>query len=354
MNSFFLKDDINEVLKQTEDLFTQFSDKHILLTGGRGFLGRYFTEIFLKYNELLNIPLRLTVIDNLIVSGALGKDIPKIDNFEFINQDASQPYTIDKKVDFIIHAAGIASPFYYRAMPLETLDVAIKGTRNALDLAVLHSAKVLFFSSSEIYGDPDPKSIPISESYRGNVSTLGPRSCYDESKRIGETLCYIYNQHKKVDVNIVRPFNVYGPGMQQDDYRILPNFANQIANDEKLKIYGSGKQTRTYCYITDAMNGFLRIILKGISGRAYNIGNPKPEISVLGLFEVVSSVVNKKIESCKVSYPSSYPTDEPQRRCPDIDKAKKDLGYIPKISLEDGLKKFFIWSNRNYLKGNLE
>ena len=102
------------------------------------------------------------------------------------------------------------------------------------------------------------------------------------------------------------------------------------------------------------MNGFLRIILKGISGRAYNIGNPKPEISVLGLFEVVSSVVNKKIESCKVSYPSSYPTDEPQRRCPDIDKAKKDLGYIPKISLEDGLKKFFIWSNRNYLKGNLE
>ena len=138
------------------------------------------------------------------------------------------------------------------------------------------NSKFIFFSSSEIYGDPDPKKIPIQESYRGNVSTLGPRACYDESKRLGETLCYIYKQYFGVHTNIIRPFNIYGPGMQEADYRVMPNFASNIKAKKNLKLYGSASQTRTFCYITDAMSGFLKVIMNGVSGEPYNIGNQSP------------------------------------------------------------------------------
>ena len=269
------------------------------------------------------------------------KNLPSPKNLKFINTDASIKYTFDERIDFIIHAAGIASPFYYRAMPLETLDVAINGTRNALDLAREHDSKVIFFSSSEIYGDPDSQFVPTPESYRGNVNTLGPRACYDESKRIGETLCYIYNKTFKVNVNIIRPFNIFGPGMQQKDYRILPNFADKILKNQSLNVYGSGKQTRTYCYINDALEGFLRVMLFGISGEVYNIGRNEPEVSVVELCKIISKILDKQVSLDHVDYPESYPTDEPQRRCPEISKAKKDLGYIPRVDLNVGFKKIF-------------
>ena len=344
---FYLNSDINKILNESKDILNFYSGKKILITGGRGFLGRYFTEVFYRLNTFIEKPVDLIVLDNLITGEKLNSQ-NQYKNFEFLIKDACEPFDFKEHIDLIIHAAGIASPYYYRKKPIETLDVAIKGTRNSLDLAKKHNSKVIFFSSSEIYGDPDPKQIPIKENYRGNISSMGPRACYDESKRIGETLCYIYNNSFDVHTNIIRPFNVYGPGMNQKDYRVLPNFISNIVNNKDLNIYGTGKQTRTYCYISDAIEGFLRIIAKGVSGEAYNIGNNKPEISVIELVSLLQKIHQKKFYSKKINYPDSYPEDEPQRRCPDIAKAKKDLNYFPKVNLEDGLRNYLKWAKNNY------
>ena len=350
MSNFFLEDDIKDILDRTQKLSNKLAGKHIVLTGGRGFLGKYLTEYFLRLNKKLKKPLFLTVLDNLTIDGNINQKIPNDRYFKFLNKDVSHPFKIKKKVDFFIHAAGIASPFYYRKKPLETLDVTINGIRSILEMAKENSAKVVFFSSSEIYGDPDDKNVPMKETYRGNVSTSGPRACYDESKRLGETLCYIYNQYFNVHTNIIRPFNVYGPGMNQYDYRILPNFGNKIKNKEILSIYGTGKQTRTYCYINDAIVGFLKVIVLGKNGETYNIGNSNPEISALELFKKIDKIVDDKIKFKIIQYPKSYPTDEPQRRCPDISKSIIHLGFKPTISLDEGLNKFFKWSQLNYVK----
>ena len=349
MSNFLLKSDIKQIVENLRDISNNLSGKRILLTGGRGFLGRYFMEIFNEINvNVLDEKLNLIVLDNLITSGREGSDIPYYENIEFINHNVIHEFNYDKKIDFIIHAAGIASPYYYRAYPLETLGVAIDGTRNMLKLAELNSAKLIFFSSSEIYGDPDIKNIPTKESYRGNVSCSGPRACYDESKRVGETLCNIYHNIKGVHTNTIRPFNVFGPGMQETDYRVLPNFASRIKGNIPLEIYGTGNQTRTFCYVTDAMEGFIRVILKGVSGEAYNIGNPDPEISVVELIRKIESILGKDIKYNIVDYPDSYPADEPNRRCPDIKKAKIQIKYKPKVQIDDGLKRFIKWSDKFY------
>ena len=190
-------------------------------------------------------------------------------------------------------------------------------------------ARFCFFSSSEIYGDPDPKHVPTPESYRGNVACQGPRACYDESKRLGETLCYVYHELHGVSTNTIRPFNVFGPGMQETDYRVLPNFANRIKGGRALNVYGTGRQTRTFCYVTDAMVGFLLTVLGGVPGEAYNIGNPEPEISMFDLVERIEGVLGHEVEKNLVEYPDSYPADEPNRRCPDIRKARLQLGFEP-------------------------
>ena len=217
-----------------------------------------------------------------------------------------------------------------------------------LELAVQNSARLSFFSSSEIYGDPDSKNIPTKESYKGNVSCTGPRACYDESKRVGETLCNIFHNLKGVCTNTIRPFNVFGPGMQETDYRVLPNFTSRIKGDIPLQIYGTGKQTRTFCYITDAMEGFIRVILNGVPGEAYNIGNPKPEISVIELIEKIEFILDKKVKYNIVDYPDSYPADEPNRRCPDILKAKRQIKFQPKVDINEGLRRYIKWTDSVY------
>jgi UDP-glucuronate decarboxylase len=207
---------------------------------------------------------------------------------------------------------------------------------------------MLFFSSSEIYGDPSPENVPTHESYRGNVSTLGPRACYDESKRLGETLCWIYQTYFGVHVCIARPFNVYGPGMMPKDYRVLPNFAAQIALSQPLKIYGNGNQTRTFCYVSDAIVGFMKILLETKTPDVFNVGNPSPEISMIDLANRIKNLLSKDIKIELIEYPESYPEDEPNRRCPDITKISQELGFNPKVDLEIGLEKFFQWSKDNY------
>jgi len=252
--------------------------------------------------------------------------------------------------DYIVHAAGIASPYYYRARPLETLDVAFLGTRSLLDLARANQAKFTFFSSSEVYGDPDPNRIPITESYRGNVATFGPRACYDEGKRVGETLAHIYHEYFGVHTNVIRPFNVFGPGMGELDYRVMPNFASAIVGRRPLRIYGDGRQTRTFCYITDAIIGFFLVMLRGVPGTPYNIGNPAPEVSMQELAELFRSL-DPTTRICQADYPDSYPADEPRRRVPDISKARMQLGFLPSVSLLDGVTRYLEWARSNY-KGN--
>ncbi len=353
MSDFLLKDDIRQIVENLRDISHEFSGKRILLTGGRGFLGRYFMEIFNELNErVLENKLNVVVLDNLITSGKEGSEIPNYKNIKFIKHNVIKKFSFDKKIDFIVHAAGIASPYYYRAYPLETLEVAIDGTKNMLELAELNSAKITFFSSSEIYGDPDIKNIPTKESYRGNVSCTGPRACYDESKRVGETLCHIFHNIRGVHTNTIRPFNVFGPGMQETDYRVLPNFTSRIKANIPLQIYGTGNQTRTFCYVTDAMEGFIRVILSGISGEAYNIGNPNPEISVIELIKKIELILGKEVNYNIVDYPDSYPADEPNRRCPDILKAKIQIKYEPKINIDEGLRRFINWSDKVY-KGKI-
>lgn len=326
------------------------SGKTVLITGARGFLGRYFIEIFKQLNsKYLASPVHVVAIDNLITSGKYAEQLIDDSNIRFIEHDVIKPFSFDKEVHYVIHAAGIASPQYYQKYPLETLDVAITGTKNMLQLAKQKNAKFTFFSSSEIYGNPDLKNIPTKEEYWGNVSSLGPRACYDESKRVGETLCYIFNQQFGVKTNIVRPFNFYGPGMQEKDYRVLPNFASRIKAKRPLKIYGRGDQTRTFCYITDALTGLLQVILRGTSNEVYNIGNPEPEISITHLAEMINKVLDYKIPYEVIDYPDDYPANEPNRRCPDIQKAQEHLGYNPQVRLEDGLKRFFSWTDSNYI-----
>ena len=343
---YVLKTDLTEIVSRLGEEAKQFAGKTVILTGGRGFLGRYFLNVFAALNaNVLEAPVRLIVLDNLITAGNYGSKSPGFDHMEFVVHDVIRPFSFDENVDYVIHAAGIASPFYYRAYPLETLGVAISGTQNMLDLAKKKGARFTFFSSSEIYGDPDPEHIPIAESYRGNVSCQGPRACYDESKRIGETLCYIYHTRDGIKTNTIRPFNVFGPGMQENDYRVLPNFASRIKAGLPLNLYGSGLQTRTFSYITDAMVGFFLVVLKGVSGEAYNIGTPKPEVSMIDLVKTLQTISKREVTYNLTEYPASYPADEPMRRCPDIQKARLQLNFNPVISLDDGLRRFLDWSN---------
>ena len=349
MSSVCLPEDVDAICEGVSDLWPELSGARILIAGGLGFLGHYFTSAFDRLNgKHLDKPCAVTVLDSLITAQKKGA-LPRGGNgLSYRQHNIIEPFETDERYDFIIHAAGIASPYYYRKYPLETLEVSTTGTKNLLELARDHGARILYFSSSEIYGDPDPNHVPTAESYRGNVSCLGPRACYDESKRLGETLCRVYHEQFGVRSRMVRPFNVYGPGMRRTDYRVLPNFAAHITDVLPLNVYGDGSQTRTYCYVSDAITGFLKVLVNGAPGEPYNIGNPKPEISVLQLVEEIESALNRKFEKHIVDYPDTYPADEPQRRCPDITKAHLQLGYEPQVALRDGLKLFFAWAEDAY------
>jgi len=342
-------EDVSEIVARLENATQQLGGKRILLAGGCGFLGRYFLEVFARLNAtVLTQPVSVVAMDNLITAANVPEVLANDPNLEFVEHNIIEPCKLDGRFDHIIHAAGIASPFYYRAHPLETLDVAITGTRNLLDLARNGHSHFVFFSSSEIYGDPDPAHVPTPESYCGHVSCVGPRACYDEGKRVGETLCHIYHDVHGVPTNVIRPFNIYGPGMKERDFRVLPNFASRIKGGQPLQVYGTGNQTRTYCYITDAMVGFMKVLLFGAPGETYNIGNTEPEVSVQELVVAMEQVLGRSIASSKIEHPDSYPADEPQRRCPNIRKANLQLQFQPQVSLNDGLGRFLNWTNQHY------
>src|SRR3989338_2259991 len=353
--SDIVQQDIQTIVRGIRKESKAFAGKTVLITGWDGFLGTYFVSVLDQLNKkILAKPCHVIVLDNYITSqkkNILGVSIGK--HVSLVQHDVRMPYIPKGRVDYIIHAAGIASPVFYMAHPLETIEVATKCTQHMLELArAKKPAGMLSFSSSEIYGDPHPDYIPTPETYRGHVSSIGPRSCYDESKRLGETLCMTYHKLHGVPINIVRPFNVYGPGMRPDDYRVLPQFITCALRGDQLPIHGNGMQTRTYCYITDAMLGFFKVLLSKHTGEVFNIGNEKPEINLIDLSNLVISLMGDHVSSKKIPYPSVYPADEPNRRCPDLSKARKQLTYRPGIDLKTGVARLLIWFKKTYGESN--
>jgi UDP-glucuronate decarboxylase len=328
----------------------RFRGKRILVTGAAGFLGFNFLHYFSHLNAdgSGSSPVHVVAADNYLRGRPrwiieLAATDP---NITLSPCDITQPWPGTQfDCDFIIHAASIASPTFYRKYPLETLDANVSGLRRMLELARKSQAEgILYFSSSEIYGDPPSHEIPTKESYRGNVACIGPRACYDESKRLGETLCYVYAQSHGVPVKIVRPFNNYGPGLRLSDGRVLPDFCRDVLSDRDIVLHSDGSPTRTFCYVSDALSGYLLALLSAFQGEPFNIGSDAPEISMRDLAEMLLRIgkSNRRVV-WKASQDADYLADNPARRCPDVAKARTMLGFNPTVSLETGLGRMLGW-----------
>ena len=349
MKSKIIEEDIKAIAEGIKDVAVALSGKTLLITGGAGFLGNYFIGVldFLNKN-VLGKPCMIISVDNFITG--LSYRIEEGNYFRAIKHNVKEPLKIDGNVDYIIHAAGIASPKFYREYKIETMEVATLGTKNMLELAKEKNVRsMLFFSSSEVYGDPDPSYVPTPETYNGNVSCIGPRANYDESKRLGETLCVVYFEAYSIPVKIVRPFNVYGPGMRLDDYRVIPNFAAYMLKGKPLPVYGAGNHTRTFCYISDAITGFFRVLLSSHNGEPFNVGNDDIELSIEELAKIMTELFSYKAGiDHRGGLNDAYSQADPKRRCPDLTKIRTKLNYKPKIGLKTGLARFMQWVKETY------
>ena len=357
-----LTEDLEVVCRDLDSELGKLAGKSLLITGGGGFLGYYLVQAALHWNRTRTSRgvISVTVYDNYFRGVPAWLEALRGDrNLTLVKQNMIEPLPKDMgHFDWIIHAAGIASPIYYRLHPLECIDANINGLRNLLDYAVAEAKAgravegFLFYSSSEIYGDPTPDAIPTPETYRGLVSCTGPRSCYDESKRLGETLCVVYANHHGVPVRMARPFNNYGPGLKITDGRVLPDFARNVLNNEDIVMLSDGSPKRTFCYATDAITGYYKILVRGHSGEAYNIGIEKPEISMATLANLVTDTARElfgykgKVVLGKAKQ-EDYLVDNPNRRCPIIAKAREHLGYAPKVLPEEGIYRSLVWYSHN-------
>jgi dTDP-glucose 4,6-dehydratase len=298
--------------------------KRALVTGGAGFLGSHLCD------ALLGEGYSVVAVDNLLTGRQANIEHLRNDSrFEFQNIDINRPFDCGP-VDYVFHFACPASPVDYTVHGIETLQVGSLGTFHALDVARKYSAKYLVSSTSECYGDPLEH--PQKETYWGHVNPIGPRSVYDEAKRFTEATTMAYHRYYKVDTRIVRIFNTYGPRMQLNDGRVVPNFMKQALRGEELTVYGDGSQTRSFCYVSDEVDGFIRLS-KSDEHLPVNIGNPS-EFTIL---ECAQKVLQATVSKSKIRN-EPLPQDDPKQRRPDITKAKTLLGWEPKIDLETGLK----------------
>ena len=353
--------DLNYICQHAGEELAAMSGKRLLVTGGAGFLGHYLVQATCHWNTLgKGKPISVTVFDNF--SRGTPDWLTKLqrDNaVTLVRHDMVKPLPADMgDFEFIVHAASIASPTYYRRDPIGTMDANINGLRNLLDrfhaqkLAGKEVGGFLFFSSSEIYGDPEEDHIPTPEDYRGRVSCTGPRACYDEAKRYGETLCVNFARQHGLPIKAARPFNNFGPGLKITDGRVIPDFARDVFAGRDIVMLSDGSPMRTFCYVADSVTGYIKVLVKGHPGEAYNIGIEKPEISMRDLAGKIAAISKDlfgyagKVVT-KASADGDYLIDNPNRRSPVIEKARKHLNFNPSITLEEGLRRSMIWYGGN-------
>ena len=354
--------DVADMLRRLAPELAEMAGSRLLLTGGAGFLGHAFVHLFVGWNRAHpDRAIDLVVADNF--ARGLPAWLAALDDephLRLLRHDITRLLPDDAgPFAYVIHAASIASPTFYRRFPLETMDANVQGLRLLLDRAVEQAAAgdplrgFLCFSTSEIYGDPPPEMIPTPETYRGNVSCTGPRACYDESKRYGETLAVTFAGHHGVPVRTVRPFNNYGPGLAIDDGRVLPDFMRQVLSGSDIVMHSDGTPTRTFCYVADAVVGYVLALVRGRDGEAYNIGVRRPEISMAALAAKVVALAAEELGYQgrvvhRASEDRHYLTDNPNRRCPNVDKAEAELGYLSEVGLDDGLRRSLLWYRGNW------
>jgi UDP-glucuronate decarboxylase len=302
----------------------------ILITGGTGFIGSHLCRKLVKNNNFV------ICLDNNFTGNIDNiKDLLNKPNFKFIEHDIINPFNLgedDNDIEQIYHLACPASPKAYQYDSIKTLKTNFMGTLHLLGIAKKTNARILLTSTSEIYGNPNVH--PQSEEYWGNVNPIGIRSCYDEGKRISETLMVEYNRNHNVDIRIARIFNTYGPHMNKDDGRVVSNFINQMLENKDITIYGDGSQTRSFCYVDDTVEGLIRLMNNNETKGPINIGNPN-EITIKQLVDILlQHIIDTK---SKITY-FDLPSDDPEKRRPDIEKAYKYLNWSPMIDLKDGLK----------------
>ena len=298
----------------------------VLITGGAGFIGSHLAE------KLLSQDHEVIILDNFYTGQKSNLlRISSNPNFEVLRQDVTEPISLE--VDAIYHLACPASPVHYQKFPVQTIKTSVLGSINALELATRLNIPILLSSTSEVYGDPNIS--PQTETYWGNVNPIGLRSCYDEGKRAAETLFFDFNRQYSTEIRVARIFNTYGPNMSPEDGRVVSNFIVQALKNNDITIYGDGTQTRSFCYVDDLVEGLVRLMNNSDSSQSpINLGNPN-EISVLELAQKIISMTNSNSKVIQLPLPQ----DDPKQRRPDIDKAKKILGWQPTIDLENGLIK---------------
>ncbi|MFX0025154.1 MAG: UDP-glucuronic acid decarboxylase family protein [Candidatus Hermodarchaeota archaeon] len=348
-----INEDIDEIINRLNQNNISFKGKIILVTGGTGFLGSWVCDVLVKQKAFC------ICIDNLS-SGRFDNISHLMDreNFRFINHDISEPIYFGlthhpkgicvgdiKKIDIVMHMASRASPFEFKKYPIPILKSNTLGTMNALGIAKAHNALFFYTSTSEVYGNPPRDAVPTSEEYFGHVNPVGPRSCYDESKRAGEAFVKAYELQHKIKTKIVRIFNTSGPRIRHGPEfgRVIPNFIHQALNNDDITVFGDGSQTRSFTYVVDEIEGILKMVHNDQAiGDVINLGNNK-EYTIFELAKIIKELTHSKSEIIF----KSLPIDDPIRRCPDITKAKKLLNWEPKTSLRDGLKKTIAWFKDN-------
>ncbi len=347
--NYNINDDIQEIINRIEKENISFKNKTILVTGGAGFLGSWVCDVLIRQKAYC------ICLDNLS-SGRYENisHLMKEENFRFINHDISEPIFFGfthhpngicvgevKKIDIVMHMASRASPFEFQKYPIEIIKSNTLGTMIALAIAKAHNAVFFYTSTSEVYGNPPKEAVPTAETYFGHVNPVGPRSCYDESKRAGEAIIKAYELEHNLRTKIVRIFNTSGPRIRYGPEfgRVIPNFIHQALNDDDIVVFGDGSQTRSFTYVVDEVEGLLKMVSKDKAiGEVINLGNDN-EFTILELANIIKELTNS---NSKIIF-KSLPIDDPIRRCPVLKKANEILNWEPKTSLEEGLKKTILW-----------
>lgn len=351
MRNTTIEKDLEYIVKALGQKVNLLEGKTILITGGSGLIGSYLVDTIAFLNEKkFNKKARVISLQRSRIQKRrrLGHLVNRRD-ISFILHDSSKSYKPKVKIDYIIHSAGDSAPASFLSDPLGTIDVNVSGIRWILEYARKHNVKsVLYMSSGEIYGNPTSQNIPTPETYNGNVSPLDPRACYTSSKRLAETLCRIYFENFNIPIKIARPFIVYGPGLKVGDKRVMAEFIKSGLEGKPIEMLNEGRDTRSYCYVSDATVAFFKLLLSSENGEAFNVASDLEEISIKDLARLVHKICGIKSPVLVKSRKANYVVGAPNRVFPDIRKLRNKLKYHPKVRIEEGLRRTIGW-NRSVL-----